>query len=54
MEILNKTMANTNPLATLLADPVTNHIGYVYSMDFKEGHGVNKRRLERACGRHSS
>ena len=36
MEILNQIMADTNPLATLLADPVTNHIGYVYSMGFKE------------------
>jgi hypothetical protein len=36
MEILNQIIADMNPLATLLADPVKNHIGYVYSMGFKE------------------
>lgn len=36
MEILNQIMADVNPLATLLADPKTNHIGYVYGMGFKE------------------
>ena len=36
MDILNKIMADTNPLASLLSDPVTNHIGYVYSMGFKD------------------
>lgn len=36
MEILNQIMADTNPLASLLAAPETNHIGYVYSMGFKE------------------
>jgi hypothetical protein len=36
MEILNQIMADTNPLASLLASPETNHIGYVFSMGFKE------------------
>lgn len=36
MDILNQIMADVNPLATLLADPKTNHIGYVYGMGFKE------------------
>ncbi|MGZ3853887.1 MAG: ATP-binding protein [Flavisolibacter sp.] len=36
MEILNQIMADTNPLASLLAAPETNHIGYVYSMGFKD------------------
>ena len=36
MELLNQIMADTNPLASLVVAPETNHIGYVYSMGFKE------------------
>lgn len=36
MNIINKVMADMNPLAFLLADHVTSHIGYVYAMGFTE------------------
>lgn len=36
MDFLNQILADTNQLAALLSDPETNHIGYVYSMGFKE------------------
>jgi hypothetical protein len=36
MDFLNQILADTNQLAALLSDPEINHIGYVYSMGFKE------------------
>jgi hypothetical protein len=36
VEILNQTLSGTNPLASLIQSPETNHIGYVYAMGFKE------------------
>lgn len=36
MDFLNQILVDTNQLAALLTDPETNHIGYVYSMGFKE------------------
>ncbi len=36
MDLLNQILVDTNQLAALLIDPKINHIGYVYSMGFKE------------------
>lgn len=36
MEILNKVLADTNSLANIIQDPETNHVGYIYSMGFKD------------------
>ncbi|GBG13515.1 threonine-phosphate decarboxylase [Novimethylophilus kurashikiensis] len=36
MDLLNQILVDTNQLAALLTDPAVNHIGYVYSMGFKE------------------
>lgn len=36
MDMLNQIMATVNPLATLLSDPKTNHVGYVFGMGFKD------------------
>lgn len=36
MNLLNEILVDTNELAALLSEPTTNHIGYVYSMGFKE------------------
>lgn len=36
MDLLNQILVDTNQLASLISAPETNHIGYVYSMGFKE------------------